>query len=95
MVVTLLAAQSIFSTNRIVMEDQQIINLIIGVVLSVLGWFARQLWDAVQDLKKDVKQIEVDLPTHYVRKEDLDVRLDRLETVLNRIFEKLDHKADK
>ena len=77
------------------MEDQQIINLIIGVVLSVLGWFARQLWDAVQDLKKDVKQIEVDLPTHYVRKEDLDVRLDRLETVLNRIFEKLDHKADK
>ena len=77
------------------MEDQQIINVIIGIVLSVLGWFARQLWDAVQDLKKDVKQIEVDLPTHYVRKEDLDVRLDRLEAVLNRIFEKLDHKADK
>lgn len=77
------------------MEDQQIINVIIGVVLSVLGWFARQLWDAVQDLKKDVKQIEVDLPTHYVRKEDLDVRLDRLEAVLNRIFEKLDNKADK
>lgn len=77
------------------MEDQGIINVIIGVVLSVLGWFARQLWDAVQDLKRDVKQIEVDLPTHYVRKEDLDVRLDRLEAVLNRIFEKLDHKADK
>ena len=77
------------------MEDQQIINVIIGVVLSVLGWFARQLWDAVQDLKKDVKQIEVDLPTHYFRKEDLDVRLDRLEAVLNRIFEKLDNKADK
>jgi len=77
------------------MTDQGIINIIIGVVLSVLGWFARQLWDAVQDLKKDVKQIEVDLPTHYVRKEDLDIRLDRLEAVLNRIFEKLDHKADK
>jgi len=77
------------------MDDQGIINIIIGVVLSVLGWFARQLWDAVQDLKKDVKQIEVDLPTHYVRKEDLDVRLDRLEAALNRIFERLDHKADK
>jgi hypothetical protein len=77
------------------MIDQSIINLIIGAILSVLGWFARQLWDAVQDLKSDMKQIEVDLPTHYVRKEDLDVRLDRLEAVLNRIFEKLDHKADK
>ena len=30
------------------MQDQTIINLIIGVVLSVLGWFARQLWDAVR-----------------------------------------------
>lgn len=77
------------------MEDQQIINVIIGVVLSVLGWFARQLWDAVQTLKEDVKQIEVDLPTHYVRKEDLESRLDRIELSLNRIFEKLDNKADK
>jgi len=77
------------------MTDQAIINLIIGAVLSVLGWFARQLWDAVQDLKADVKQIEVDLPTHYVRKEDLESRLDRIEASLNRIFEKLDHKADK
>ena len=77
------------------MIDQGIINLIIGAVLSVLGWFARQLWDAVQDLKSDMKQLEVDLPTHYVRKEDLESRLDRIELSLNRIFEKLDHKADK
>jgi len=77
------------------MTDQAIINIIIGAILSVLGWFARQLWDAVQDLKRDMKQIEVDLPTHYVRKEDLESRLDRIEASLNRIFEKLDHKADK
>jgi chaperonin cofactor prefoldin len=77
------------------MTDQAIINLIIGAVLSVLGWFARQLWDAVQDLKSDMKQIEVDLPTHYVRKEDLESRLDRIEASLNRIFERLDNKADK
>lgn len=77
------------------METQNLINIIGGTVLSVLGWFARQLWDAVQDLKRDVKSIEVDLPTFYVRKEDLESRLDRLEVVLNRIFEKLDHKADK
>ena len=77
------------------MNDQTIINLIIGVVLSVLGWFARQLWDAVQNLKADMKQIEVDLPTHYVRKEDLESRLDRMEASLNRIFEKLDNKLDK
>jgi chaperonin cofactor prefoldin len=77
------------------MESQSLINIVIGTVLSVLGWFARQLWDAVQDLKRDVKAIEVDLPTSYVRKEDLESRLDRMEASLNRIFEKLDNKADK
>lgn len=75
--------------------DQEIINLLIGSVLAVLGWFARQLWDAVQALKEDMKQIEVDLPTKYVRKDELEMKLDKLEHMLNRIFEKLDSKADK
>jgi len=77
------------------MSDQTIINLIVGVVLSVLGWFARQLWDAVQDLKNDMKEIEIDLPTHYVRKDELEQRFNKIEDMLNRIFEKLDNKADK
>lgn len=75
--------------------DQTIINLIIGTVLSVLGWFARQLWDAVQTLKDDMKKIEVSLPTHYVRKDELEARFDKLEVMLTKIFEKLDHKVDK
>jgi hypothetical protein len=75
--------------------DQDVINIIIGTVLSVLGWFARQLWDAVQTLKSDMKQIEVSLPTHYVRKDELEQRFDKLESMLDRIFEKLDHKVDK
>jgi hypothetical protein len=75
--------------------DQDVINIIIGTVLSVLGWFARQLWDAVQSLKADMQKIEISLPTHYVRKDELEVRFDKLEVMLDRIFEKLDGKADK
>jgi len=77
------------------MEFQDILNVIIGSVLSVLGWFARQLWDAVQELKHDMKDLEVDLPTHYVRKEDLDARFDKFENMLTRIYDKLENKVDK
>ena len=77
------------------MEFQDIVNVIIGSVLSVLGWFARQLWDAVQELKHDMKTLEVDLPTHYVRKEDLDARFDKFENMLTRIYDKLENKVDK
>ena len=77
------------------MSDQGIINIIIGVILSVLGWFARQLWDAVQTLKNDMKELEVELPTHYLRKDEFESRLDKIETMLERIFDKLDNKVDK
>lgn len=75
--------------------DQEIINILIGSVLAVLGWFARQLWDAVQALKENMKQIEVDLPTNYVRKDEMETRFDKIELLLSRIYEKLDAKADK
>lgn len=61
------------------MDHQGLINLGVGGVLTVLGWFARQLWDAVQELKKDMKSIELDLPKHYVRKDDLLTQLTKLE----------------
>jgi len=77
------------------MDMNLIINIVLGVCLSVVGWFVRQMWDAVQNLKEDIQRIEVELPTSYVRKSDLDVRLDKLELLLDRIFEKLDTKVDK
>ncbi len=77
------------------MEGQTLINIIIGTVLSVIGWFARQLWDAVQSLKEDMKAIEVELPTHYLRKDEFESRLDKIESMLERIFDKLDAKVDK
>lgn len=77
------------------MDFQDVVNVVIGTLLSVLGWFARQLWDAVQTLKEDMKNLEVDLPTSYVRKVDLDARFDKVETMLNRIYDKLEKKADK
>ena len=77
------------------MEFQSLINIAIGSIVAVIGWFARQLWDAVQSLKEDMKQLEVDLPTHYVRKDELKERFDKLEAMLNRLFEKIDGKVDK
>ena len=68
------------------MESQTLINV---------GWFARQLWDAVQQLKQDMKDLEVDLPTHYLRRDEFESKLDKIEAMLERIFDKLDAKADK
>jgi len=82
-------------TKRFTMEAQQFINIIGGTFMLVLGWLGKTVWDAVHDLKNDVKKLEVELPTNYVRKSDLDSRFDRLDIMLDRIWAKLDDKQDK
>jgi chaperonin cofactor prefoldin len=77
------------------MDIQSLLNLGISCALACLGWFARQLWEATQKLKEDLKRIEVDLPTSYVTKVDIQARFDRLEAILDKLFEKLEKKADK
>ena len=77
------------------MEIQAIINLTGGAILAVIGWFARQIWDSVQTLQADIHKIEVDLPKTYVQKVDLDHRMQHIEDMFQRIYDKLDQKADK
>ena len=77
------------------MEMQNFINLLGGAALSVLGWFARQLWDAMKELRSDLHVLEVNLPENYAKKNDLDKRMAHIEDMFQRIYDKLDSKADK
>ena len=77
------------------MDWQLLFNLVGTAIMATIGWFARQLWDSVQDLKEDIKNIEVDLPTNYVRRVDIESQFNKLEASLQRILDKLDQKADK
>lgn len=77
------------------MDSQTLFNLVGSAAIAAGGWFSRQLWDSVQALKSDIHQIEVDLPTNYVSKADLDKRMDHIEEMFQRIYDKLDAKVDK
>jgi hypothetical protein len=77
------------------LDAQIIVNLVLAAILASLGWFARQVWNAVKDLQKDVRTIEVDLPKSYVSKIDFSDTMKRIESMLQRIADKLDEKVDK
>jgi len=77
------------------MDTQSLINLAGGAALSALGWFAREIWGAVNELRRDLHQIEIELPKEYVQKIDLDKRMAHIEDMFQRIYDKLDGKADK
>jgi hypothetical protein len=75
--------------------DQSTINLALSAALAIAGWFARQLWEAVKALKDDLHRIEADMPKSYVLKDDMDKRMDHIEDMFKRIYDKLDAKQDK
>ena len=77
------------------MDTQSLINLLGGASLLVAGWFLREMWDAVKELRGDLHKLKAELPKEYVLKVDLDKRMDRIEEMLNRIFDQLNGKVDK
>lgn len=81
------------------MDTQTLINFGLGALLAIIGWLARQLWEAVERLKSDIHQLEVDLPSYYVRREEFSEALKEIKDLCRQIFDKVDslekRKADK
>lgn len=61
----------------------------------VTGWFARELWAAVKELKTDLAKLSTEIPKTYVTRDDYRQDLKEIRDLLAKIFDKLDNKADR
>jgi hypothetical protein len=77
------------------MDNQQFLNIVLGTAMAVFGWFARELWSAVKELKLDLSKLREDLPRAYVTKDDYRQDIRELKDIMNKVFDKLEHKLDK
>jgi Tfp pilus assembly protein PilO len=81
------------------MDPQMLFNLAAGLVVAGIGWFARQIWDAVQKLQTDLHALEVDLPKTYVSKTEYGEDFKEIKEICRQIFEKISsleqRKADR
>jgi len=55
--------------------DQTLVNWVFTGFGAAIGWVLKVVWDAVRELRADMKQIERDLPEVYVRKDDFKVAM--------------------
>jgi hypothetical protein len=77
------------------MDYQQVLNIALSLAMTIVGWFARELWAAVKDLKSDLAKLREDLPKEYVAKDDYRQDIRELKEMVNKIFDKIDAKQDK
>ena len=83
-------------------EFQDLFNTAMGALLVLGGWFMRIMWDSLQalqaqdrELAEKVGKIEVLVAGEYVKKDDFDRVIERLFDKLDHIELKIDQKADK
>lgn len=81
---------------------QELINWVLGAFGMLLGFIVKSIWDAVKDLQtsdKDladkVSRIEVLVAGEYVKKDEFNSIMLRLFEKLDHIEAKIDNKQDK
>ena len=82
--------------------DQSLINWVFAGAGAAFGWVLKVIWDAIQELKRDLREMEKDV----VRKDDFkdiikeikdDMKdgFNKIDTTLGVLFKKIDHLNEK
>ena len=73
------------------MDYQILFNIAVAVAGFLGGWTLNRIYQALDRLDADVRQ----MPHNYVNREDYRSDVTEIKTMLGKIFDKLDNKADK
>jgi len=73
------------------MDNQTLFNIAVAVSGAFGGWILNNIYSSIRQLDHDVRR----LPELYVAKHDYNRDIDEVKAMLNKIFDRLDKKADK
>jgi septal ring factor EnvC (AmiA/AmiB activator) len=77
------------------MDFQTLFNAAMGGVMMLSGWVLRAVWDAIKSLRNDLRELEREIPSVYVRRDEYREDLRDIKDMLRHISDKLDEKQDK
>lgn len=88
------------------MEGQTLFNVLIGVSGTAGGWILKMIWDALTELRRDLKELNREVNQDFVRREDFREAISELKTdvkegfrevkdAIGLLFDRVNNKADK
>jgi chorismate mutase len=88
------------------MDWQTVINFVLGGFTALIGWFAREIWDAIKELRGEIKQLDKQMHQDFVRrddfrdamaehKQDMQQGFREVKELLGAVFKRLESKQDK
>lgn len=77
------------------MDGQTLFNVAVATCGGLGGWMLKLIWDAIRDLKVDLRELNKEVHEDFARRDDFKEAVQEIKEMLAKIFDKLDGKADK
>ena len=88
------------------MDSQNIFDWMTGIGGAVIGWMLKVIWEALQDVRVEIKELDKQMHDDFVRRDDFkeaireikdDMRegFNKVDRTLGLIFKKLENRNDK
>jgi|DEB0MinimDraft_10_1074344.scaffolds.fasta_scaffold449916_1 Mg2+ and Co2+ transporter CorA len=77
------------------MDYQILFNASAAIAFTLAGWIIRSVYDAVEKLKVDMLDLERQMHSKYVQKDDYREDVKEIKDMLAAIFKRLEQKQDK
>ena len=71
-------------------QYKSLIEIALWVSVATMGWFMRELWGAVKELRSDLHKLEVNLPTNYIRRDEFAEGVRQIREDFQLVFQRLD-----
>lgn len=79
----------------LMIDPQALMNLGMGLIAAAFGWFGRELWVAVKELRADLSNLREQIAKNYVVKAEYREDVQHIRDVLDNIWNAVNKKADK
>lgn len=75
--------------------DQTLINFFFLASSGIIGWFCREIWTAVKELKEDLSHLREEIAKDYVSKEDYKEDIREIKELVRKLFDAVNQKVDR
>ena len=88
------------------MDSQNVFDWLVGAGGAVVGWMLKMIWEAIRDMRIEMKDLDRQMHEDFVRRDDFkeaiqeikaDMRegFNKVDTTLGLLFKKLEQKNNK
>jgi len=73
------------------MESQNVFDWMVGVGGAVVGWMLKMIWEAIRDMRSEMKDLDRQMHEDFVRRDDFKEAIQEIKADMREGFNKVDN----